>query len=191
MKDLPFGTYTFTFTDDTGDSVIKTVELGKNRVKSSIYNEIKNWLVDYSQDNITLNLPFGGVGKIVDEFKHYSNLYKGYQYIREKLIDKKLEKRDKIVSVVRKQLGFEDLSDEDAFKFSEDIAAEYWECFNKLLDKKMSKEFVEKFITSLKVEDQEEMLNGNFFYKEGKKLVVNPFYDVILKGKIFVKIKFY
>ena len=36
LKDLPFGTYTFTFTDDTGDSVIKTVELGKNRIKSSM-----------------------------------------------------------------------------------------------------------------------------------------------------------
>ena len=154
-----------------------------NRVKSSIYNEIKNWLVDYSQDNITLNLPFGGAGEIENEFKRYSSLYKGYQYIREKLIDKKLEKRNKIVSVVREQLGFEDLSDEDAFKFSEDIAAEYLECFNKLLGKKMSKKFVEKFITSLKVEDQKKMLNGNFFYKKDGQLVVNPFYDVILKGK--------
>ena len=36
LKNLPFGVYTFTFTDDSGDSVIKTVELGKNRIKSSI-----------------------------------------------------------------------------------------------------------------------------------------------------------
>ena len=36
LSGLSFGTYTFTFTDDTGDSVVKTIEVGKNRVKSSI-----------------------------------------------------------------------------------------------------------------------------------------------------------
>ena len=41
LKDLPFGTYTFTFTDETNNSVIKTVELGKGRVKSLM--SVKNF----------------------------------------------------------------------------------------------------------------------------------------------------
>lgn len=151
-----------------------------NRVKSSVYNEIKNWLFQCSEGNDKLNSPFGGDGDIVNSFKGCAeDMVEGYQNIRNKNIGK-----DEIINIVKSDLGFNDLESEDAFKFSQDIAAEYWECFNTLLGKKMGKKFVEKFITSLKVEDQEKMLNGNFFYKKDRKLVVNPFYDVILnKGK--------
>lgn len=150
-----------------------------NRVKSSVYNEIKNWLFQCSEDNDKLNLPFGGDGDIVKAFKECaSDMFEGYQTIRNKKI-----KKEEVAKIVKVDLEFNDLSDEDAFKFSKDIAAEYWECFNNLLGKKMGKKFVEKFITSLEVEDQEKMLSGNFFYEEDGKLVVNPFYDVILKGK--------
>lgn len=151
-----------------------------NRVKSSVYNEIKNWLLQCSEGNDKLNSPFGGDGDIVNSFKGCAeDMVEGYQNIRNKKIVK-----DEIINIVKSDLGFSDLEDENAFKFSQDIAAEYWECFNNLLGKKMSKKFVEKFITSLKVEEQEKMLNGNFFYEKDGKLVVNPFYDVIFnKGK--------
>lgn len=151
-----------------------------NRVKSLIYEKIKEWLGDCSEDNDKLNLPFGGDVEIVECFKSYAeDMVEGYQNIRDGKIGK-----NEIINIVKNDLGFSDLEDENAFKFSQDIAAEYWECFNNLLGKKMSKKFVEKFITSLKVEDQEKMLNGNFFYEKDGKLVVNPFYDVILnKGK--------
>ena len=151
-----------------------------NRVRSSVYNEMKNWLFQCSEGNDKLNSPFGGDGDIVNSFKGCAeDMVEGYQSIRDGKIGK-----DEIINIVKNDLGFSDLNDEDAFKFSQDIAAEYWECFYTLFGKKMGKKFVEKFITSLKVEDQEKMLNGNFFYEKDGKLVVNPFYDVVLnKGK--------